>query len=380
MTKLSPLQIGQHTALYPIIQGGMGIRISGARLAAAVANAGGIGIISAVGLALNSPHFDADEPSPKRRHHQFLTASRLALMDELRKARSLSPNGIIGVNVMVAIRECDALVRTAAEQGANLIVAGAGLPLQLPAYVQDYPEVALVPIVSSVRAAQLICRKWQRQHDRLPDGLIVEDPQLAGGHLGASAETLNDPCCSASAVVPALISYLNNEFDATIPVIAAGGIWDRTDIDRALAMGANGVQIGTRFITTHECDADCRYKEFHLNAKSEDVRLVPSPVGLPGRALLNPFAERIIAGLANSEGPCLADCLKGCKFRDVRETYCILRALDRAARGDVENGLIFSGTNAGRSKCMMSVAELMGELTAPSSLTTVFPTQELLSN
>lgn len=378
MIELPSLQIGQHIARYPIIQGGMGIRISGARLAAAVANAGGIGIISAVGLALNSPHFDADEPSPKRRHQQFLKASRLALIDELSKARSLSPTGVLGVNIMVAIRDYEALVRTAAEHGANLIITGAGLPLQLPAYVKEYADVALVPIVSSVRAAQLICRKWQRQHNRLPDALVVEDPQVAGGHLGATADTLNDPCWAASAVIPPLMSYLKDELKASISVVAAGGIWDRTDIDRAFAMGANGVQIGTRFITTHECDADLRYKEFHLHAKASDVRLVPSPVGLPGRALLNPFAEKIIAGYPHSEGPCLADCLKSCKFRDRRESYCILRALDRAARGDIENGLIFAGTNAGRSERMISVAELMRELTTSSSATMVSPSPELL--
>lgn len=362
MTAFPSLQIGLSTARYPIIQGGMGVRISGASLAAAVANAGGIGIISASGLALNSPYFDADEPNPKKRHQQFLNASQLALIDELNTARYLSPTGIIGVNIMVAAREYELLVRTAVEHGANLIVAGAGLPLQLPTYTQDHPEVALVPIVSSIRAAQVICRKWQRQQGRLPDAFIVEDPQLAGGHLGAAADNLNDPDWAATAVIPGLVSYLKAEFQTPIPVIAAGGIWDQNDIVRALELGAHGVQIGTRFITTYECDADPRYKEFHFNASPEDVRLIPSPVGLPGRALLNPFAEKIMAGTPNPQGKCLANCLKRCKFRDQRETYCILQALDRAARGDVENGVIFAGTNAGRSKRMMSVAELMREL------------------
>jgi nitronate monooxygenase len=367
MTDLPVLQIGQHTVPYPIIQGGMGIRISGARLAAAVANAGGIGIISAVGLALQSSHFDPSEPNPKRRHQQFLDASRLALRDELNTARALSPKGVIGVNIMVAVREYESLVSTAVEHGANLIVAGAGLPLQLPAYTRDHPEVALVPIVSSVRAAQLICRKWQRQYGRLPDAFVVEDPQLAGGHLGASEASLNDPEYAATTVIPALVDALKKEFDHAIAVIAAGGIWDRQDIDRALALGAKGVQLGTRFITTDECDADRRYKEFHLKATAKDVRLVPSPVGLPGRALLNPFAEKIMDGTPNPKGQCLANCLKSCKFRDRRETYCILQALDRAARGDVENGLIFAGAHAGRSERMMSVAALMQELTTPVS-------------
>ncbi|MDV3349271.1 nitronate monooxygenase [Leptolyngbyaceae cyanobacterium CCMR0082] len=366
MTVFPSLQIGSYIARYPIIQGGMGVRISCASLASAVANAGGIGTISASGLGINSPYFDADEPNPKKRHQQFLTASRLALIDELNTARRLSPTGIIGVNIMVAAREYQLLVRAAVENGANVIVAGAGLPLQLPAYTQDHPEVALVPIVSSVRAAKLICRKWQRQQGRLPDAFIVEDPQVAGGHLGATEDTLNDPEWAATAVIPALVAYLKDEFETPMPVIAAGGIWDQRDIVRALALGADGVQIGTRFITTHECDADLRYKEFHLNASPDDVRLVPSPVGLPGRALLNPFAEKIMAGTPNPRGKCLANCLKSCKFRDKRETYCIIRALDRASRGDIENGLIFAGTNAGRATRMMSVAEIMQELMTPA--------------
>lgn len=365
MNTLPTLRIGQNTARYPIIQGGMGIRISGAKLAAAVANAGGIGIISAVGLGLNSPYFNSSRKAGRQQREQFFTANRLALIDELNLARSLSPEGIIGINIMVAANDYETLVRTAVEHGVNLIIAGAGLPLGLPAYTQAHPAVALVPIVSTTRAAKLICQKWQRQHHRLPDAFIVENPQTAGGHLGAKLKDLNSPHLAAKQVIPELTNYLQSEISEEIPVIAAGGVWDRTDIDWMLALGASGVQMGTRFITTNECDADRRYKEFHLHAHPEDVVLVPSPVGMPGRALRNPFAERAIANSPDLEKRCLTSCLHVCRCRDTQETYCIVRALDRASQGDVENGLIFAGSNAGRAQQIIPVAELMQELTAP---------------
>jgi nitronate monooxygenase len=357
---LPSLRIGQYTARYPIIQGGMGVRISGPNLAAAVANAGGVGIISAVGLGLSSAYFDPNQKPGVQRREAFFEANRLALRDALQQARRLSPEGVIGINSMVAARDHETTVRTAAEYGANLIIAGAGLPLQLPSYVQDYPEVALVPIVSSVRAAKVICRKWERQ-GQLPDGFVVESPRTAGGHLGAKVEELDDPALDATQVVPELVTYIQQELGTEIPVIAAGGIWDHEDIERMLALGASGVQLGTRFITTHECDAHLNYKQAHLQAQPEDVVLVPSPVGLPGRAIRNAFAEQAIAQSLN-EGINCVGCLQACKFRDQQETYCILRALDRAAHGDVEHGIIFSGSNAGRVKQLQSVEQVMAEL------------------
>lgn len=371
MKGLTPLRIGQQVARYPIVQGGMGVRISGARLAAAVANAGGIGIISTAGLGLNSPYFDPQRPG-KDPQTAFFAANRLALIDELCLARTLSPTGVIGINSMVATRDHETMVRTAAAAGVNLVIAGAGLPLRLPEYTADHPEVALVPIVSSVRAAQLICRKWERQYQRLPDAIVVESPRYAGGHLGARESEVMDPALSAEQVIPALVTYLREEVGADIPVIAAGGVWDRADLEAMLALGARGVQLGTRFITTHECDAAPAYKEFHRQASPEDVVLVPSPVGLPGRALRNPFAEKAIQGVLRPQGGCF-NCLHSCKWRDSRETYCILQALDRASRGDVVNGLIFAGANAGRAREMQSVAAIMQELTQepPQALTPV---------
>lgn len=361
ITTLPSLRIGKHVAPYPIIQGGMGVRISGANLAGAVANAGGIGIVSAVALGFNSPYFDRDR---KKGRLKLFEANRLALIDELEKARAISPQGVIGINSMVAARDYEMQVRTAAERGIDLVVSGAGLPLNLPEYTADYPDIALVPIISSLRAAQIICQKWERKYGRLPDAFVVENPNTAGGHLGAKERELGDPAFNADRVIPALVSYLQSQFAIEIPVIAAGGIWNRDDIDRALALGAKGVQMGTRFITTHECDADLRYKEFHLHAHPEDVVIVPSPVGMPGRALKNAFAAKAVANSPDLEKRCIASCLQVCKCRDRQETYCIIQALDRAARGDVENGLIFAGSNAGRAEKMMSVAQLIEELIA----------------
>lgn len=360
MTALPSLRIGQHTAAYPIIQGGMGIRISGAQLAAAVANAGGIGTISAAALGLDSPYFDRTQTGRSRRE-QFFEANRLALIDEIQTARRLSPNGVLGVNVMVAAQDYETLVRTAAEAGIDVIISGAGLPLALPNYTANYPDVALVPIVSSVRAARVIARKWQRS-GRLPDALVVENPNSAGGHLGAKTEELGDRALEAEQVIPELVTMAREEWEREIPIIAAGGVWDRGDINRMMALGASGVQIGTRFITTHECDADPRYKAAHLQATPDDVVIVPSPVGLPGRALRNPFVEKVLADSPDIEKRCLYHCLQSCKCREKQEAYCIIQALDRAARGDVENGLIFAGSNAGASDRLRSVAEVMTEL------------------
>ena len=364
MRTLPSLQIGHHLAQYPIIQGGMGIRISGAHLAAAVANEGGIGVISAVALGLHSPYFDITQTNVGKRRERFFEANRLALIDEIKEARKLSPNGILGVNVMVAAQDYETLVRTSAEQGINLIISGAGLPMQLPEFTADYPEVALVPIVSSTRAARIMCRKWERNYGRVPDAFIVENPNSAGGHLGAKLEDLGDRTLDAEQVIPELVTYLQQELGRSIPVIAAGGIWDRGDIDRMLALGASGVQIGTRFITTDECDADIRYKEFHLHAQPEDVVIISSPVGMPGRALRNTFVEKAIAGSPDLNKQCLASCLHNCKCRDEQKYYCIIQVLDKAARGDIDNGLIFSGSNAGRAERIIPVAELMAELVA----------------
>ena len=356
MTHSHPtLKIGQHIARYPIVQGAMAVRVSGANLAGAVANAGGVGVISSLGLGLHSPYFDT-----KLRRGQFFTANQLALVDELQNARAISPDGILGVNILIATKDYANLAKTAAAHGANLIITAAGLPLDLPTHTADYPDVALVPMVCGLDAVQIICQTWQTQYDRLPDAFIVENSKAVGGHIGTTCETFNS---GIEWLLPQIRDYLHNQVGVDIPLIAAGGIWDRSDVDRMLELGASGVQVGTRFITTEECDADRRYKEAHLQSNPTDVVIVPSPVGKPARALRNAFANQAIAASLNLERRCVANCLESCLCRDYRQTYCILQALANAARGDVENGLLFSGANVGRATRIMSIAEVMAELT-----------------
>jgi nitronate monooxygenase len=354
MARILPaLRIGKHIVRHPIIQGAMAVRVSGAKLAGAVAKAGGVGLISSLGIGLSSPHFD------RRKRGSFFTANRLALIDELHKARMISPTGIIGVNILVATRDYPVLAETAAAHGADLIVTGAGLPLQLPEYTANYPDVALVPIVANVQAAQTICETWQQRYDRLPDAFIVENCKQIGGHFASQCE---DDAVTIQTVIAELRNYLAR-LGVEIPLIVSGGIWDRTDIDRMMSIGADGVQIGTRFITTNECDADLRYKEFHVQARSEHVVTVPSPIGKPGRALRNTFAEQAMADLPTLERRCIANCLASCLCRDTGKTYCILQALSKAAQGDVEQGLMFSGGNVRPVEQIVSVAELMAALT-----------------
>lgn len=352
---LHPLRIGKHIARYPIVQGAMAVRVSGANLAGAVANAGGVGVIATLGIGLDSPYFD------KRKRKSFFTANKLALIDELAKARYISPDGIIGVNILVATKDYPVLAQTAAAEGANVIITGAGLPLTLPEYIADYPEVALVPTVANVEDAKYLCQTWQNRYHRLPDALIVENCQMIGGHF-TQCEQANTPGFSVATVISQLREYLAKQLGVMIPLIVSGGICDRTDIERMINIGANGVQIGTRFITTLECDADPRYKQRHLQAHAADIVTVPSPVGKSSRALRNAFTEQVMTDASNIERRCIANCLEMCLCRDQGKTYCLLQALSQAARGDVENGLIFSGTNIANSERIISVAELMAEL------------------
>lgn len=351
-TDLRPLRLGRHVARLPVIQGGMGIRISASRLAAAVAREGAVGVIASVALGLASPYY--------KKKSDYFAANKLALRDEIEKARRDAPDGIIGVNCMVAITDHEAMARTAAESGADLIISGAGLPLNLPAYTKDQPDCALLPIVSTAKAARLICRRWEHVHGRLPDAFVVENPNTAGGHLGAKRIELGNPAYDLEKVVPEIRAYLDEEgYD--IPVIPAGGIWDRSDIDRMLAAGASGVQMATRFVCTDECDAADAFKQQFLRRQPSDVVIVDSPAGLPGRAVSTEFVRRLEAG-EDVETQCFANCLRKCLCRDEKETFCIAFALDRAQRGDTEHGLFFTGSNLARSKAIVPVRKLLEEL------------------
>lgn len=354
---LPALTIGKHTSPYPIIQGGMGIRISASRLASAVANAGGIGVVSTVALGLDSPYYKKEGATSK----DYFRANILALQDELKMAKQISPKGVIGVNCMVAITDYEDMVRTSAEYGADIIFSGAGLPVNLPDYVKDYPDVAIVPIISSVKAASIIIKKWERLHKRMPDAYVVETPNYAGGHLGARPEDITDPVFSLEKVVPEVLEFLEKEAKLNIPVVAAGGIFDHQDVLRMIGLGAHGVQLGSRFVCTYECDADDLFKDVFMKAKKEDIVIVKSPVGMPGRAIRSEFTERFEKGL-DVDDKCFAKCLKHCACRDNRETYCIASVLDKAQRGNLAEGLFFAGSNAWRIKKIVSVKELMNEL------------------
>ncbi|MDR1134537.1 MAG: nitronate monooxygenase family protein [Synergistaceae bacterium] len=347
------LKIGAHTPRYPIIQGGMGVKVSSSRLAGAVAANGGIGTIASVGLACDHPLFDGKN---------YFDVNEIAMSEAVKAARASAPAGVIAVNCMTALTDYDRQVKSACRAGVDIIFSGAGLPTKLPEYTKDFPGVALVPIVSSVRAADLVIRKWKRQYDRLPDAIVVETPLYAGGHLGATRmEHVTDGAFSLEHVIPELVKYLEDNFDADIPVVGAGGVWDRADMDGIFALGARGVQMGTRFVCTAECDASDRFKQAYIDARKEDITVIMSPVGIPGRALKTPFVEKYMSGEALSK-PCMAACLSHCKYLENGETFCIAHALVDAYLGDWENGLFFAGSNAWRCSKIDTVAGMFEEL------------------
>lgn len=346
------MRIGKHEVRYPLIQGGMAVRISGHRLAGHVARCGGVGLVATAGIGLNSPRFKGDN---------YFAAEPLALKDELAKAYEIAPDGIIGTNCMVAVTDYAELVKASCEGGAKLIVSGAGLPMNLPELTADWPDVALVPIVSSVKAAELIARKWHKAYARLPDAVVVEDPDTAGGHLGEKLENIGTGRYDQYATVRGVKAYFRDTWDLDIPIIAAGGIWDRADLDYALAQGADGVQMGTRFVCTEECDADDAFKQAYLDCTKEDIGLLMSPAGLPGRALIANVAAIRERDLEMSPF-CPTGCLRKCSYKTDGERFCIVHALDRAQRGDTATGLVFCGSNAWKATRIETVAGIFHEL------------------
>lgn len=349
---IKPLKIGKYEVLYPVIQGGMGVRISGGTLAGNVAKCGGIGLVAAAGIALNSDHFNGSN---------YLQAEPAAFRDELAKAYRIAPDGIIGVNVMVALADFETLVAAAIEGGAKVIVCGAGLPMTLPGLTAHAPDVALVPIVSSLRAAQLIAKKWDKGYNRLPDAVVVEDPDTAGGHLGEKLENIGNGSYDQYATVRAVKDFFRTEYGREIPIIAAGGVWDRADLLHALDQGADGVQMASRFVCTEECDADINFKQAYIDCRKEDIGLIMSPAGLPGRAILTHQEDVVLYDEIHAT-PCGNGCLKKCTYKESGDRFCIVKSLDRAQRGDVETGLVFCGTNAWRAERISTVQEVFDEL------------------
>lgn len=347
---MKALKIGNLLAPVPIVQGGMGVGISLSGLASAVAEQGGIGVISSAGLGAIYNDYSKD----------YRKASIWGLREELRKARERT-RGIIGVNVMVAMSNFADMVRTAIAEKADIIFSGAGLPLNLPSFLTEGARTKLAPIVSSARAAGLLCRKWFSEYHYIPDAIVVEGPK-AGGHLGYKPEQLNDEHYALEALVPQIVAEVRAfeaEHDCHIPVIAGGGIYTGEDIYRIMALGADGVQMGTRFVTTEECDAAPEFKESYLNARKEDIEIIQSPVGMPGRAIHNSFLERVKEGLKRPRA-CPFDCIKTCDV--THSPYCIMLALYNAFKGKLQNGYAFCGANAWRAEKIQSVRELIASL------------------
>jgi NAD(P)H-dependent flavin oxidoreductase YrpB (nitropropane dioxygenase family) len=340
------LKIGDLKPKLPIIQGGMGVGVSLSSLSSAVANCGGIGVISGAQIGFREKDF-AKNP---------LEANKRALAKEIRKAKELAPNGIIGLNLMVARANYDEIGKIAVKEKIDLIISGAGLPMDLPALVKG-SNVKIVPIVSSLRAAKLIMRRWMKRDLKLPDAIVVEGP-LAGGHLGFSKEELVDKSSqSLTEIVTELVEHLKEE-KLDIPVIGAGGIYDALDIKEVIDAGASGVQIATRFVSTYECDASDEFKQAYIDSKEEDIKIMMSPVGLPGRALDNEFLKKVEAGEKIKIDKCY-NCISKCNPAET--PFCITKALVDSVEGRTEEALVFVGAKAYMLDKIVSVKELMDE-------------------
>lgn len=350
--KIAPLIIGDLEIKVPIILGGMGAQISTAPLAAAVANCGGAGTIASVGLG---QHNINDGKS------NFLKDSREGLERQIDAARKAT-KGVIGVNILVALTNYEDLVKTAVAKKVDYIISGAGLPLKLPEYV-GRSSVKLLPIVSSPKAAALIIRAWKKRYDRLPDAIVVEGP-LAGGHLGFRPEELRDS--DKNSLEDIVLSTLNivkeyeTKFNAKIPVIAAGGIFDGKDIAKFMKLGVKGVQMATRFVATFECDVPEALKQLYVKASEEDIAIIDSPVGLPGRVIKTAFIDKVKSG-RKTEIKCYYKCLKTCDVKTA--PYCIAEALLNAVRGnDLDEAVVFCGQNVARIKEIVFVKDLINQL------------------
>lgn len=350
MKQYQGLKIGKKYTKLPLIQGGMGIGISLGGLAGAVAAEGGAGVISAAQIGFREPDFD-EEP---------FTANLRAIHKEVEKARALSKEGVIGMNIMTAMNGYESYVREAVKAGVDFIVSGAGLPVDLPAYAEG-SDTAIAPIVSTEKSASVILKYWDKKYKKIPDLLIVEGPK-AGGHLGFTKEQLEffteNKYKEEIGAILRLVKTYEEKYGEKIPVILAGGIDSREKAEEAFSIGADGIQVATRFVTTKECDAASEYKEAYVKAKKEDICIVKSPVGMPGRAIHNAFLEKVERG---EKKLCKCHkCLHRCNPGEI--PYCITDALIQAAEGNVEDALIFCGANAWKISEIQTVSQVVREL------------------
>jgi nitronate monooxygenase len=347
---MKALNIGNLTIAVPVIQGGMGVGISLSGLAAAVANEGGIGVISSAGLGLLYKSFSRD----------YIEASIHGLKEEIRKAREKT-RGVIGVNVMVAMTNFVDMIKTSIAEKVDVIIAGAGLPLDLPSFLKKDSNTKLIPIVSSARATRIICDKWKNNYNYLPDAVIVEGPK-AGGHLGFREEQISDSSFTLENLVPEIVAELKlfeDKYNQRVPLFAAGGIYTGDDIRKIMDLGAAGVQMGTRFVTTYECDASEGFKQSYINAEEKDIEIIKSPVGMPGRAIFSNFIQKVKDG-KKQPIRCPFKCIRTCDIS--KSPYCIITALVNALKGNFENGFAFAGSNAFRAKTISSVKEVFQSL------------------
>ena len=354
LIKMPNLVIGDLVAEKPIIQGGMGVGISMSGLASAVANEGGIGVISSIGMGLLNSN----------KGIKFREQNKISLREEIRKARSLS-KGVIGLNIMVAISDYDEMLKIAFDEEIDIVFLGAGLPLKVPTTLTidelHNSKTKVAVIVSSARAANIIFQSWQNHFKHVPDAVVVEGP-LAGGHLGFKKEQIDNPNYSLEHLIPQVADVIKTyeyEMNKEIPIIAAGGVYSGEDIYKFLELGAKGVQMATRFVATNECDASDGFKNSYINCKKEDIGIINSPVGLPGRAIINSFLDDVSNG-NRKPFKCPWKCLKTCDYK--KSPYCIADALANAQKGNLSEGFTFAGANAYKVDKIVSVKELMESL------------------
>lgn len=348
--KLRGIKIGDLISKYPIMQGGMGVGVSMHKLAGNVAKEGGIGIISTADIGYQDPEFEKDP----------MKANIKAIKTEIEEARKIAPKGIIGVNVMVALSNYAEIVRECVKNKIDLIVSGAGLPKDLPSFIKG-TKTKIAPIVSSGRAAKLIAKLWISKYNYAPDMIVIEGPE-AGGHLGFKTEELlpeNKPKLEdITKDVLKEVKEIEKESGKEIPVVVAGGVFDGKDIAKFLKLGASGVQMATRFVATEECDASDAFKQAYVNAKKEDIKIIKSPVGMPGRAIRNEFIKKVESSKAKIT-KCY-NCIKTCNPAET--PYCITRALINSVKGNLDEGLIFCGSNVDKINKIVTAKELMKEL------------------
>lgn len=347
-------KIGNIEIKRPIVQGGMGVAISLSGLASAVANEGGIGVISAAAIGMTEPDFAKN----------YQEANKTALRKQIKLARAQS-DGVIGVNLMVALTDYDELLKVAIEEKIDVAFMGAGLPLKLPQFVLDTGfeniHTKFAPKVSGGKAAKLIFNYWATKFNHIPDAVVVEGP-MAGGHLGFKKDDLIEDSIELADLVREtveVVAEFEKKFDKKVPVIAGGGIYTGADIKEIMKAGATAVKMGTRFVTTHECDANIEFKNSYINSSKEDITLVDSPVGLPGRVINSPYVEKLKRG-ETKPFKCPWKCLKSCDYTKV--PYCISNMLFQSSKGKMNNGFAFAGSNAYKATEIVSVKAVFDEL------------------